>query len=62
MNPTPSTAELLMEVTDSMVAVLEAVTGYRAQCEAKGFSPTAAEAMAMDLHRSLMIAGLDPTD
>lgn len=36
----------------------EAAAGYRAKLEAAGFSPTAAEAMAVDFHRTLLQATL----
>lgn len=35
-------------------AVLDLVIGYRRQCEERGFSPTAAEMMAMEYHRALL--------
>lgn len=34
--------------------LLDAVDGYRAECAERGYSPTAAEAMAMDFHRVLI--------
>lgn len=45
-----------MNAFDEVKKLLELVTGYRAECEAKGFSPTAAEVMAMDLHKALILA------
>lgn len=45
-----------MEGLDAAKALLEFVAGYRAECEAKGFSPTAAEVMALEFHKHL-IAG-----
>jgi hypothetical protein len=41
-------------VVDIVRVNLDAVVGYRAQCEAAGFSPTAAEAMAEEFHRHLL--------
>lgn len=46
----------LLEVMGMVGQVTEAVDGYRAQCVEHGYSPTAAEAMAMDLHRELIRA------
>lgn len=56
--PQPTQSELvsraLLELGESVAQVQEAVVGYRAQCEARGFSPTAAEAMALEYHSELM--------
>ena len=41
------------DLLDNMTKVLEAVTGYKAQCERAGFSPTASEHMALTLHEHL---------
>jgi hypothetical protein len=52
---TPQTpAESMMAVQEAMVPIIAAVAGHRAQLEAAGFSPTAAEHMAVDFHRSLL--------
>ena len=49
-------AELWLNVAEAYAPMVEAVAGHRAQLEAAGFSPTAAEMMAIDFHRSLMAA------
>ncbi len=46
-----STAELVDAIC---IPVLEAMTGYRNQCEALGFSPTAAEQMAVSMHTLML--------
>lgn len=46
-------ANPFMEALDAAKQLLELVAGYRAECEAKGFSPTAAELMAMEFHKHL---------
>lgn len=51
MTPEP---DPFMEALDQAKRILELVAGYRAECEAQGFSPTAAEMMAMEFHRMLM--------
>lgn len=47
-------AGALAQMSELMTTVIEATTGYRARCEAAGFSPAAAEAMAVEYHRSVM--------
>lgn len=44
----------MAKVSDLMAPALEAVVGYRAQCEAAGFSPTVAEFMALQYHAALL--------
>lgn len=53
-----SESDPFMEVLDALKRILELVTGYRAECEAKGFSPTAAELMAVEFHRHLIENGM----
>lgn len=48
------TPQEIATMMDSMDQVLEVVNGYRAKLEAAGYSPTAAEVMAMDFHRLIM--------
>lgn len=45
----------IAQLTENVKVLSEAVTGYRADLEAKGFSPTAAEAMSMEYHTYLMV-------
>jgi len=47
-------AEAMLVVADLLAIIVEQCAGYRAQLEAAGFSPTASEAMVMDLHRDLV--------
>ena len=49
-------SEALLLVADMMEGVIAATAGYRAQLETAGFSPTAAEAMAMSYHEALLSA------
>lgn len=44
----------LLEFGEALSAVVQFLQGYKAQMEAAGFSPTAAEAMSVDLHRELV--------
>lgn len=46
--------ELWLALSDAYAPLIEAVAGHRAKLEAAGFSPTAAEMMSIDFHRSLM--------
>jgi hypothetical protein len=41
-------------MSEILLTALEASTGYRRQCEEAGFSPTAAELMAIDFHKTLL--------
>lgn len=43
-----------MQVVENQGAMLAAVAGYRGQCEEAGFSPSAAEQMAVDFHSALL--------
>ena len=43
-----------LDLAEAFAPVIEATAGHRAQLEAAGFSPTAAELMSIDFHRSLM--------
>jgi hypothetical protein len=54
MSQTP--VEAMLAVQAAMGPIIEAVQGHRAQLEAAGFSPTAAELMAVDFYRSLLAA------
>lgn len=47
-------ATALLEMTSMFKPIGEAVDGYRADLENRGYSPTAAEAMAMEFHSYLM--------
>lgn len=49
-----------MAAADAMSQLIETVVGYRAQCEAAGFSPTAAEMMAMEFHNALIAQVFGP--
>jgi hypothetical protein len=54
-------AAALLEMSDLVKPVSEAVDGYKADLERRGYSPTAAEAMAMEFHRYLfaqMLSGI----
>lgn len=44
----------LIEIGERMAQVVEATEGYRKQCEERGFSPTAAEQMALSYHHLLL--------
>jgi hypothetical protein len=47
-------ASALVGLTQSIGPMLEAAAGYRQQCEQAGFSPAAAEQMAVEYHRTLL--------
>ena len=47
-------ATAIAEMREMLAPIDEAVTGYRKQLEGAGWSPTAAETMALELHRLLM--------
>jgi ABC-type uncharacterized transport system permease subunit len=55
-DPKAQMAEALMQITDLTRQINEAVDGYRSDCERRGYSPTASEAMALELHHSLLRA------
>jgi hypothetical protein len=44
----------LLSITEMMSIVADQVQGYRAGLEALGFSPTAAEVMAIEFHRTML--------
>ena len=44
----------MLGLLDQLGPMLDAVDGYRAQCLQRGYSPTAAEAMAVQLHSELL--------
>ncbi len=46
--------EGLMQIREVTAPILEATDGYRQACIEHGYSPTAAEQMAMDYHRQLV--------
>lgn len=52
--PAEQLAAGMAAMADAMVTIIEAVAGHRAQLEAAGFSPTAAEAGAIAYHAALM--------
>lgn len=52
-------ASQLAALQDGMSEILDAVSAYRAACEQRGFSPTAAEAMAIEFHKALINAGAE---
>lgn len=45
---------LAMQVVEGYTTILLACKSYREQCLAQGFSETAAEVMAMDLHSRML--------
>lgn len=52
---------VLLEMMDDLNAVIDAVAGYRRRAEEAGFSPTAAEHMALQYHHVMMHAVLTGT-
>lgn len=46
--------DAMMQLTEMLAPMGEAVDGYRADLERRGYSPTAAESMAMEFHSYLM--------
>jgi len=50
-----------MELLAALGGILDTVDGYRAQCAERGYSPTAAEQMAMELHSHLLRSALGGT-
>ena len=48
-------AQGVAQLRECMAPIDEAVTGYRQQLQEAGWSPTAAEQMAVEFHRMLMI-------
>ena len=51
---TANLAVQLIALIEGLGQMVEAVAGYRKKCEEAGFSPTAAEAMAVEMHRHLL--------
>ena len=51
---TPEQQEAFMKMSDGLDSILEAVNGHRAKCLRDGYSETAAEQMAMQLHGALI--------
>jgi hypothetical protein len=49
-----------LAAADTIAQIVETVTGYRSQCEAAGFSPAAAEAMAIDFHQAFIASIFTP--
>lgn len=47
-------AEALATMAESLQTVLDAVDGHRAQLIERGYSPTAAEVGAMELHQGMI--------
>lgn len=43
-----------LAAVDAMAQMIETVVGYRTKCEEAGFSPTAAEVMAMEFHTAMI--------
>lgn len=52
--PVQTPSEVMLTMMEQLQPILAAVIGFRAQCEAEGFSPTAAEAMAVVLHEQII--------
>jgi hypothetical protein len=52
----PTLPEVFLAVMETVHQVREAVNGYRASLLADGYSPTAAEVMAMTLHEQMIRA------
>jgi len=55
----PSTAltqmlEAISQLNDFLTPMLEAAIGHKAKCEAVGFSPAAAEQMAVEYYRMMV--------
>jgi hypothetical protein len=49
-------AQALLALMDNITPLRETVNGYRAQLLADGYSAGAAESMAVDLHRHLLMS------
>jgi hypothetical protein len=54
--PTATPAEGFLQVLDQLGPLKDAVDGYRQDWIRRGYSETAAERMAMDLHAGLLNA------
>ena len=48
-------AQEAMKLLDATSVLIETVSGYRASCEAAGFSPQAAEMMAVQFHAACLM-------
>lgn len=46
-------AQGLMQLADLTKTILDATDGHRQECLARGYSPTAAEVMAMEVHNGM---------
>lgn len=46
--------QIAMTLVDSLGTIIEATVGYRQKLVAAGFSESASELMAVDLHRTLL--------
>lgn len=53
--------DALLVATDAFRAVVASAAGYRAICLEHGFTPEAAEQMAVDYHRTLLAHTRPPT-
>jgi hypothetical protein len=51
---TETNIEAWLGLQELLGPMVDAVAGHRAKLEAAGFSPTAAEMMAIDFHRGLI--------
>jgi hypothetical protein len=49
-----SVAAQMLALLDALKQIGETVDGYRQSCIDRGYSPTAAEKMAMDVHSELI--------
>jgi hypothetical protein len=49
------TAAGLLDLSEQIKPIIELVAGYRKQCEVAGFSPTAAEAMAVQYNALILV-------
>ncbi len=55
LDPIQQLTEALILLREVTAPVLEATDGYRQACLDHGYSPTAAEQMAVDYHRQLVM-------
>jgi hypothetical protein len=47
-------AKAMAQVADGLTAIIEVASGHRRRAEEAGFSPTAAEQMALQAHHALL--------
>lgn len=47
-------AQGMMQLAEMTKTILDTTDGHRAECIARGYSPTAAEVMAMEVHNGLV--------